>query len=605
MAKITQYQQGQLASGVVGTPFEHLNSMAAMAPADATENFGRQVGDLAGGLYRQDQARQLAAQKQAQAAQKHLDDLARETQSTTIATNAEADAHKDMNDVQLQFRDNPQEGVSQYNAMAQGRIGSTVQQVTQQHPNDPELPMMVQKALETNHSARMNTMGSWANSMQIPNMKKNLDESGGALSSQLSNMGGQPIQGAIDAVKTWAGQTQDQFHQIDPKGIAGQQPHIDDAIKQRLLAGALKGDPKASEAEVEEVRKSGIMTPAALFGVKSEVAAQAAHQAAVNAQALAGTQSSTLLNVYQKLTDPAGGGNGNIENNNPAYNNKILRDNAANLKPDHLMALTEKLGMGQSKVEAAQSKSQFESEVAAQSPNGDISKASPQVIQAGLAKYGKSMTPEERAQYEPLVSKSQARLDQANENNIISADIGQHIQGLNNLHTRILQQQVAVGALTNDPVQHAKALNDLQTSVQNFAQSYQGLVTMRNSLKDPSMKGVLEMEMGHTNTQMKQLQDSLSVMGDPVRTKQIQSHKQLYDDLYSKVGPSHTYSDPKIQATYNYWHTREYYSVIEQRGFTDAQLTQIKNNPIQSAKMKADIDRRTQHALASLKLIPQ
>lgn len=299
MAKITQYQQGQLASTQVGTPFEHLDSMAAMAPAEATEHFGNAITGVASGLYKQQQAQQLAQQKAAQAAQLHLDNLANETQATNIASSTRVDTGKQMQDVQGQFADNPQEGVYQYDAQAQAAQAATISGLAKQYPNNPELVAMAGKKLAENHASDMQSMHSWADSRVIPNMKKNLDESGGALSTQLGNMGGQPIQSSIAAIRTWAGQTQEQFHQVDPKGIAGQQPHIDDAMKQRLLAGALKGDPKASEAEVEEVRKSGIMTPSALFGVKSEVAAQAAHQAAVNAQALAGSQSATLLDTIK------------------------------------------------------------------------------------------------------------------------------------------------------------------------------------------------------------------------------------------------------------------------------------------------------------------
>lgn len=606
MAKITQYQQGQLANTQVGTPFEHLDSMAAMAPAEATENFGNAVSGIASGMYKQQQAQALAQQKAQQAAQLHLDNLSRETQATSIATSAEADAHKDMNDIQMQYRDNPAEGVSQYNAMAQGRIGSTVQQVSQQHPNDPDLVALVNQKLTNNHATRMNSMGSWADAQQVPNMKKNLDESGAALGTQLSNMGGQPIQGAISSVVKWADDTRDQFHQVDPKGIAGQQPHIDDAMKQRLLAGALKGDPKASEAEVEEVRKSGIMTPAALFGVKSEVAAQAAHQAAVNAQALAGSQSATLLDTIKKLTDNAGGGNGNMENNNPAYNRQIIQAAAPNLKSDHLISLLDKTGMGQSKVEAAQSKSAFESEVAAQSPNGDISKASPDVLKAGLEKYGKGMTPEERAQYEPMVAKNQVKAQQAAINNNIEGSLAQQMTGLHNLNGQIQHQMMVVSGLTHgDPAMHAKALNTLNSWVQQFGDSYAAMQKMRNAIQEPQLKSLVEKEMPMLQKHMQDNVSLLNAQSDPVRQKQIQAHTQLYSDLYNTVSPAHKYSDPKIQATYNYYYQRQYYDTINKMGLTDAQLTHIKNNPTQASKMKSAIDHQTTQALSNLKLIPQ
>lgn len=270
------------------------------------------------------------------------------------------------------------------------------------------------------------------------------------------------------------------------------------------------------------------------------------------------------------------------------------------------MSLLERTGMGQSKVEAAQSKSAFESEVASQSPNGDISKASPQVIQAGLAKYGKGMTPEERAQYEPLVAKNQVQQQQAAINNNVEGALAQQMTGLHNLNGQIQHQMMVVSGLAHgSPEMHAKALNTLNSWVQQFGDSYAAMQKMRNAIQEPQLKSLVEKEMPMLEKHMQDNMSMLNSQSDPVRQKQIQSHVQLYKDLYSTVSPAHKYSDPKIQATYNYYYQRQYYDTINKRGFTDATLTHIKDNPAQAAKMKADIDHQTTQALSNLKLIPQ
>jgi hypothetical protein len=597
MAKITQYQQGQFANSVVGTPDESLQHSAMLSSANLSNNIGSMLMSAGQQDLNQYQQEQYEKQKQLDSMNKHIADLQQQATVENIATGAETGMQQDMNNLKTKYATNPDSALAEFSDLSHNRSEETLDQYSQ----NPEMQAMLSKKLAEKRASYIGQLGTWAQSQQVPLAERNLKAAAGNLAVTAGQMGDSTPDQVKALIENHIHDSIGLYQQLDGKGVQGAFDTSGNAVKEYLNAVALKGDPKALQSAIDQFKDGHYITPSHLQSIEGEQLAMAAHQAAINNQIQSGFQQHALLDTIQQLV---GAGNGDIKQNNPGINQKILQQAAPNLKPEHLIELTKMIGEGNAKVTSETAKANIEDYITKNSPNGDITKASPEVIHTALNKFGQNLTQIEKAEYSTEYTKAGLHQTYIKQSQTIDENIGQQMKGINVLESQITNQVKLISGLANNAPAHAKALQDLEFLTMRYSQSVAGLSAMHQTIKDPGVKILTNSEMAYNKAKYDRMMLGFRTMADPSNPKIMKDHEDLYNNLETGVKPSQIYSDPRIQQTYNYYHTRFLYDEIAKHQWGDDRIQKLTKSPQAMQAFKTIIDSRTQRALKGLNLIP-
>ncbi len=558
MAKITPYQQGQIASSVVGTPGVNLSA------AQTSFGLGSQLANIGAAQHQQYLTDMRAKQAEQRALEKHMQDMARQTEVTNIASGAQVEMQKSQNELQMKYRDNPGQAVQEYTQTAEQRIADTLGQVT-----DPETNMMLQQKLMSMHASNINSMGNWEQSRQVPIAEQNLRNSAGSLSITTGQMAGKTPQEVKDVIANYADSTKDQYKFFHAKGEAGQFDASSDAVKQYLDATAASGDPVLLEKRIKEFADGRFIAPDTLQGLAVQQRGIAAQVRMAQNTEQTKTNNATYLDTVQQLL-AAGGGD--MKAVNPAVAQEILNKAAPNLTTAHNVGLQEMISRN-----AIESKQRDASETALEmaitnplNTTGKLENTPPSVIK-DILKIP-NLSPEDREKYTKLLTGNVASIKSGAIDKTLAASIGQSAAGVNRLADDIHASLANIGRI-KDKAAHAQALADFGLNIQKYQDAYVSLSSAKNAIKDPNVKALVDLHVKNAdqefNSMVKLLQNEPNAI----------AMKKASTDMYQNLQPQTIYPDPRQQQFYNYLYKQRFYNFIQNKNFSADDLTKLNGNP--------------------------
>lgn len=558
MAKITPYQQGQIASSVVGTPGVNLSGAAT------SSGLGNMLSNIGATQHQQYLTDVRTKQAEQRALEKHMEDMARQTKVTNVASAAQVDMQKSMNDLQMKYRDTPGQAVSEYSQSAEQRIAATLSQ-----EKDPETNMMLQQKLTSMHASNINSMGSWEQSRQVPIAEQNLKNSAGSLSIMTGQMASKAPEEVMKTITDYASNTRDQYKFFHPKGESGLFDASTDAVKQYLEATAAGGDPVLLDQRIKAFANGKFIEPSALQTIAVQQRGIAAQVRMAQNTEQTKTQNATYLDTVQQLLSAGGG---DMKAVNPAVAQQILNKAAPNLTTAHNVGLQEMISRN-----AVESKQRDASEQALEraitdplNRTGKLEDTPPSAIKEILKIPG--LSPEDRDKYTKLLTGNVAAIKSTNLDKTLAASIGQSAAGVSKLADDIHASLLTLGKIRNKE-QHAKALENFSLNVQKYQEAYISLQSARTSIRDKNVKELVDLHAKTAEEEFKGMAALLQNHPDAIAMKKIST------DMYQNIQPQTIYSDPRQQQFYNYLYKQRYYNFIQNKNFSADDLTKLNSNP--------------------------
>lgn len=556
MAKITPYQQGQMVSSVVGT------SEVNLSGANVLSGLGSELGQLGAAQHQQYLEQTRLKQAQQRALQQHMDEMARKTQVTNIASGAQVEQQQSMNDLQMKYRNDPGQAISEYTQIAQQKMGATLQRVS-----DPETNQMLQEKLMQQHASNLEKLGNWQRERQVPIAETNLKDSGGSLSITTGQMGGSSPEEVKNTINQYVTNTHDQYQFYHPKGISGQFDASSDAVKEYLEATAAGGDPVLLEKRIKEFADGRYIAPAMLQSVAVQQRGIAAQVRLAQNTETTKTNNATYLDTVQQLL---AAGNGDMKSINPAVAQQILNKNAPNLTTAHNVQIQEMISRNAVEQKHMDASEKALEEALNASPTGKIENTPVATIHNILK--NPDLSPEDKEHYTKLLTGNIAGVKSQDMDRTLSASIGQSAAGVDKLSSIIHAQLRGLGTI-HSPEKHAAALQDLQMIIQRYQDAYVNLHSSQQTIKDPDVRKLVNLHISGAQQEFGHLVGVLK--NDPASA----AIKSATDDLYGKITPATIYADPRQQQFYNYLHKKLFYDLIQSHKFTAKDMQTMMSNP--------------------------
>jgi hypothetical protein len=556
MAKITPYQQGQLASSVVGTPGVNLGA------SNLLEGIGHELGQIGAAQHQQYLTDLRQKQAEQRTLQNHMNDMARKTQVINIASGAQVEQQQTMNDLQMKYRNDPGQAIQEYSVMSEKKMQATLQQVT-----DPETNQMLQEKLMQQHASNLEKLGNWQRERQVPIAEQNLKDSAGSLSVTTGQMSAQSPQDIKNTINQYATNTHDQYEFYHPKGLSGQFEASSDAVKEYLEATAAGGDPVLLEKRIKEFADGKYISPSMLQSVAVQQRGIAAQVRLAQNTEQTKTQNSTYLDTVQQLL---AAGNGDMKAINPAVAQTILNKAAPNLTTAHNVAIQEMISRNAVEQRQTEASEKALEEALNASPTGKIEQTPTSTISNILK--NKDLSSEDRKKYTNLLTGNAAAIKSLNVDKAVSEAVGQAASGLDKLSASIHEDLLGLGKI-HDPQKHAAALAKFELSIQRYQAAYVTLHSSKDSIKDQNVKALVDLHARNADGEFGRIVNILK--NEP---NAIEAKKQS-DSLYNKVIPKTIYADPRQQQYYNYLHKQLFYDRITTLGLSPQTMGQIAADP--------------------------
>lgn len=573
MAKITPYQQGQLASSAVGVPSPNLSG------SQVFEQAGHDLGQLGAAQHQQYLTEVRTKQAEQRALQKHMDDMARQTQVINIASGAQVEMQKSMNDLQMKYRDNPEQAVQEFDALSQQKIQATLQTAT-----DPETNQMLQQKLAGQHASDLEKLGNWQRERQVPIAEQNLKNSAGSLSMTTGQMAGSNPNDIKTTIDKYNQDTHNQYQFYHQKGLSGQFDVSSDAVKEYLEATAAGGDPVLLEQRIKEFADGRYISPSDLQSV-------AIQQRGIAAQVrLANNTEQTKVNQASKMSfidQLMQAGNGDIHGVRPDVAQQIYNANAPKMSPGDRLAAKEMIA--RDVVEArGREASEKALETALNAPGnktGKLEGTPPEVIQKIL--QDKNLTKEDRDTYTKLLAKTSAAGKVVDYDKTLSQSIGVAAAGASRLAIEIHQDLLNLGKIKN-PKLHAEALTAFEFKMQRYQEAYISLHDAQDSIRDPHVKALVNLHIKNAQNEFGEIQGTLS------NSQGALEMKKAKDSFYSKIAPQQNmFPDPRQQQYYNYLHKQLFYNLLITKKFSAKDMDTLENNASARQAIQNDLSKQT------------
>lgn len=551
MARITPYQQQQLASNIVGAPGVN------MAQANMLGAIGNDLGNI--GAYQHQQALVLQRQKQAEvdAQQKKLDEMSKKTNVISVMADAGIQVQNKVNALRQQYYQQPEKAVPEFSQYMTDQTQATLQQV-----QDPEMKMMLQEKLTELHKNTLNELGNWQQARQVPLAEQHLASGASGLAQQAGMMGSSTpsqIKAMIDKYKVDTAQEYQFYHK---QGLEGQHVASSDAVEQYLDTFANAGDPKSLEVAASQFADGKYIDQDKLSSVLSRQRSLAANQRAAIALEQTKQQHAGNLQTFQQLE--AISPDGDISKINPVVARSIVKQNAKNLTPEMQKSYYSQIDHYTVEQKSALAQSEATNIALDSSSYGDIQHATPEALKRALNTPG--LSTEDKQYFQRKLTENQAKGKSIENDKVVASIVGAHASGLDRLHN-IINKQLLSGDLSD------KAIHDVEINLDRYHKSFQQLSILQGAIQDPKVKELVKLQKVSSGAKLNQLIGSLQMLPESL------AQKAAMDNLASGSQPQTIYSDSRTQQAYNYFHTLAFYNVIQTHNWGTKQINQILKNP--------------------------
>lgn len=435
MARITQYQQGQLASPVVGTPETNnaISNTLGMIGQQAGQT-GNQLVNINNSLFQSELQERRRKEAELRAYNKKLQD---ESRSAYVADKVSA-ADVEMTAASMRIRDDHHWDTK--NALSS--FSNSTQEIKSrmlEQEEDPLTKMELSKALAQRGTTYLDTLARWTEGRQVPIMDSNIQNAAGSFSLQLGNA-------ALPAVEV--GQKIQQFKNdlsssyaftYGPEGAKKLQDDTESGILNWLSATTLNS-PDLLEARIQSVAGGKLIDPGKLLKFANEQRRIANEVKAQQHIQDAQDRMSAKLNAFDEAL--ISGGTGDYKDASPQTIAEIQKKYGAKLSPEDNIRLQQiKLQSGEEGKQKALKAGALQSE------------------QTVVAQFGNFSAEETK----------------------LAAEVESKI-------ARLYDRKIS-------PKQKLLNLADLQVSVSKYQDAYLNLNAIKNSITNKDLKGVANLNL--------------------------------------------------------------------------------------------------------------
>ncbi len=527
MARITPYQQNQLAQQQVGTPgVDQTASNAFNQVAQSAGQLNATVQDQASKMFPEQSPIYQAEQKRAQ-----LREYDRQLTTAARANRVQAvnmDFSKSLTDLttglQLQHNFDTTGIGDEFTDKSKTMIDSHLSQLS-----DPLDKQELQKALNETATGYQDRLQRWAEGRQVPIMEKNLSDT----ETSFVQAAGNPNQSIADLQQTFQKFSQNNAWQYK---FLGKSPNKvgEAAIKQYLSAVVLNSGqnaPAALEQGIKDAEQTGMVKPSTLLTFQNEQKAIAAQIAQGEYARERVAHHGAKINAYNTILEdtvlPDGTKSGDYRDASPQAYNKALAD--PGLAPEDRLAI-KKL-----QLEASQQKITTEEDVQTLQDETNITKH--------------------------------------------TAELNSNIEYLSSAIDKQYTQLIKTSQSGNAKTTQGEAIK-LRQLVDQYTDMHKNLGVVRSGLQNRELKNLFQFTQASAD---RRFQEVSSLLNGFDKLPDVAREKSARAGLYSAVSPKMVFPDATKQNLYNYFYRAAFDNGVKNRGLQSGDMETIAHDPKKAA----------------------
>lgn len=515
MAKINLYQQGQLASSLVGTPGVFTAGSQALGNiAQSAGQVGNSIQAVGSALFGDQLAERRRLEAEARAADKQIKDADRASYISDRLGEADVEYTKALIETKAKHQNDTQGAAESFTEQAKAIRDSYVSKET-----DPLTKAQLNQHLASKTANEIGSINNWAQERQIPIMKDRLQNMAGNFSLSISDAN-------LSAGEV--GQKYQQFVQQNlsnfqfTEGQAGateMRKALEPGIINYLQSTALNR-PELLEDRLKAFSGGSMIDPSKLLSVANEQRRMAnaveANRIAEEHKAQAAAQTDSTAESIAASPD------GDSKNADPATLAAIQKKYGASLSPEAANRLAK-----------------------------DIKEAT--------ASQGKKAL----------------NLAEIQDQQTIVRGFAQHAANEEKLAGRISTQlaNIQKDLKSASPEERKRIIQSNQLLIDQYEDSYKALNAIKNSITDPKTKDMANLHLVSATERFGALRAKLA------NSEAGRQAEEIKNSLYAKVYPPNMFPDAKTQAVYNYFHKNVFYETIQQMNITPEKMQQLVANP--------------------------
>ena len=513
MARITSYQQGQLASSLVGTPGQYTGVSSALG------QIGSSIAPLQNTVYNLSQALfqdELATRRQKEAELRAYDRQLKTAEQEAYVAERTSSLDKDFTDISLDIQNKSQFNTNTALPEFQQRAKEAAEAALEQE-KDPLVQAQLRKAIANKTAQYQDRLNNWIQDRQVPIMKSNVESISGNFALKV----GHYELGAAEVGKAYQQYVSENARTYDfvygPQGRGKMREDMASGIKEYLSSTALnapdmledriKAFSGGSMIDVSDLNKFAIEQRRIANEIKmTQLAEEKKDQ--LHSQLQAGEE---ILN-----SSPTG----DWRDADPAIVQQVRKKYGPKLTNEQNIRFT-----------------QLEKQAAEQ--------------QKETAKKKIKTAAEQESEYTERVVADSFRGFAANET-ALAGRIEAQIAGL---YTKGLSKE-----------EKQKRIAKLQIDVDQYQDAYLGLHAVKGSIKNKNIRDLAELHVIQSKERFG------SILASVGKQKSAQEAKQIKNDLYSKVYPPSMFSDAKKQGLFTYLYKSYYYDTLNRANTTPEKM---------------------------------
>lgn len=517
MPKVPVYQQGQLASSVIGTPGVYTGASAPLGTISA--DFGNAASSLfniANSLHSATLNAQREKEAELVAYNRKLKEAEQEASIAERVGGVEVGLTDLTSSLKTNYRSDTAGALREYQTQAQG----VFKPVIDAEP-DPLVKAKLKTAFAKKNAEYQSGMLRWSEDRQVPIMTEKIT----ALAGHFSQSVGDASLSAAEVGQKYHNFQQEnsglyQFRYGEAAPVKMRED-MAEGVKSYLHATALNA-PELLEPRIKAFSGGGFIDAGDLdhFAIQQRQIANQIRQTQLAEQTQA--QSGAYLEARQRIL--ASSETGDLKDADPAAVSQVEKEYGPKLTPENRFKLQQL-----TKVAATQ-KVQRAEQAAAQAETA----ARRQLSTQQRLERGKAMVEEENIAGNFATWASQEKA--------LSANINSQLLDLKK------------GGKSKEELQ--AALAKLQLDVDHYADAHDAMTAIKGAFTTPKAKDLAELHLIQAKERFSQLTAKLGKLQSAV-----EAHRDK-EAIYSKAYPPSLFSDPKKQGVFNYLYQSYFYEHI-------------------------------------------
>lgn len=544
MARITSYQQGQLASSLVGTPGQYTGVSSALGQIGSSITpFQNTVYSLSQALFQDG----LAARRQKEAELRAYDRQLKNAEQEAYIAERTSALDKDFTDISLDIQGKSQFNTNEALPEFQQRAKEAAEAALEQE-KDPLVQAQLRKAIANKTAQYQDRLHNWVQDRQVPIMKSNVESISGNFALKV----GHYELGAAEVGKAYQQYVAENARTYDfvygPQGRVKMREDMASGIKEYLSSTALNA-PDMLEDRIKAFSGGSMIDVSDLNKFAIEQRRIANEIKATQIAEEAKDRNASQLTAQQQIIDSSP--TGDWRDADPKVIHQVRKEYGPKLT-------------NQQNVRFAQ----LEKQAAEQ--------------QKETAKKKVKTAAEQESEYTERVVADSFRGFAAGET-ALAAKIESQIQNLYKKGVPVDEKRKQIG--------------QLQLDIDKYQDAYSDLHAVKGSIKNKNVRDLAEL---HVLQAKERFGSIVAKLGNVPEAKQAQ---EIKNTLYSKVYPPSMFSDAKKQGLFNYLYKSYYYETLQSLKISPEKMQRLAGSDKATGALRNTLKKKSYQKMLELGVI--